>query len=256
MTKRPGPTEVVPPALGETDDASDIDIAGFEEDAEALQATGERIMHQLLAQDAAQEVKNKEVSRAKRHKREYNPEIDVQIQSSPAEVAERVDGFIRRAKGKATVENTAEFRELQLDAARVDTVLLKRAEQIQRTVNYNADGPLSDSTHAQKQQIREKFDEVLLPPALEERVSTLETHLGIVVDRVPADIWARLKRLEDKIIEIEDNLGAPISELAQSRRRRVEPQTERRSGLGRGKTLPAHKPEVRGPKEDEEGSQA
>ena len=106
----------------------------------------------------------------------------------------------RNGTGSTTGEN----------AARVSTAVIKRMEQITRQQIHNTDGPLRQTISGVASDSNDSHG--AFSNGVEERIAILEGYLACVpvAPVVRADVYARLKALEDRVLAIEKALKSPI----------------------------------------------
>ncbi|CAG8531944.1 12807_t:CDS:2 [Acaulospora colombiana] len=137
----------------------------------------------------------------------------VQIKATNSEIEQRINAFIQLKKSEINDSNRAEFlRKSSSDdvssCARSDAAEINRNIQMKFDVVNNNDGPLARSTFSSKNQINDGKKRPLteLPSGVEERLQNIEKHLGVnIVAPIPLDVYARIKILEAKIIQIEQD---------------------------------------------------
>ncbi|EGG21611.1 hypothetical protein DFA_01497 [Cavenderia fasciculata] len=133
--------------------------------------------------------------------------VEVQIQAPREEISKRIQSFISRKKIENSEFNTRVFRAAddgQDLAARVTAGLPQR---IKSSITVNTEGPAtatgstSDGNYV---------------PYVNERCSIIEDHIG-VLKPIPTEIYSRVKKIEDKIVEIEQKNPAFFREVYDQR---------------------------------------
>ncbi|XP_045424462.1 MAP3K12-binding inhibitory protein 1 isoform X3 [Lemur catta] len=120
----------------------------------------------------------------------FDPEV-VQIKAGKAEIDRRISAFIERKQAEINENNVREFCNV------ID------CNQVSRVVNTY--GPqtrpegIQGSGHKPNSMLRDCGNQ-----AVEERLQNIEAHLRLQTGGpVPRDIYQRIKKLEDKILELE-----------------------------------------------------
>ncbi|XP_059566755.1 MAP3K12-binding inhibitory protein 1 isoform X5 [Myotis daubentonii] len=120
----------------------------------------------------------------------FDPEV-VQIKAGKAEIDRRISAFIERKQAEINENNVREFCNV------ID------CNQVSRVVNTY--GPqtrpegIQGSGHKPSSMLRDCGNQ-----AVEERLQNIEAHLRLQAGGpVPRDIYQRIKKLEDKILELE-----------------------------------------------------
>ncbi|KAG8516442.1 MAP3K12-binding inhibitory protein 1, partial [Galemys pyrenaicus] len=120
----------------------------------------------------------------------FDPEV-VQIKAGKAEIDRRISAFIERKQAEINENNVREFCNV------ID------CNQVSRVVNTY--GPqtrpegMQGSGHKPNSMVRDCGNQ-----AVEERLQNIEAHLRLKTGGpVPRDIYQRIKKLEDKILELE-----------------------------------------------------
>nr|XP_004649182.1 MAP3K12-binding inhibitory protein 1 isoform X2 [Jaculus jaculus] len=142
----------------------------------------------------------------------FDPEV-VQIKAGKAEIDRRISAFIERKQAEINENNVREFCNVidcnqENSCARTDAVFtpypgFKSHVKVSRVVNTY--GPqtrpegLQGSVHKLSGTLRDCGNQ-----AVEERLQNIEAHLRLQTGGpVPRDIYQRIKKLEDKILELE-----------------------------------------------------
>ncbi|XP_068049008.1 MAP3K12-binding inhibitory protein 1 isoform X3 [Anomalospiza imberbis] len=120
----------------------------------------------------------------------FDPEV-VQIKAGKAEIDRRISAFIERKQAEINENNVREFCNV------ID------CNQVSRVVNTYGPQTRSEgihgSTHKASVPIHDCGNQ-----AVEERLQNIEAHLRLQTGGpVPRDIYQRIKKLEDKILELE-----------------------------------------------------
>ncbi|XP_069320387.1 MAP3K12-binding inhibitory protein 1 isoform X1 [Eulemur rufifrons] len=142
----------------------------------------------------------------------FDPEV-VQIKAGKAEIDRRISAFIERKQAEINENNVREFCNVidcnqENSCARTDAVFtpypgFKSHVKVSRVVNTY--GPqtrpegIQGSGHKPNSMLRDCGNQ-----AVEERLQNIEAHLRLQTGGpVPRDIYQRIKKLEDKILELE-----------------------------------------------------
>ncbi|XP_036208909.1 MAP3K12-binding inhibitory protein 1 isoform X2 [Myotis myotis] len=142
----------------------------------------------------------------------FDPEV-VQIKAGKAEIDRRISAFIERKQAEINENNVREFCNVidcnqENSCARTDAVFtpypgFKSHVKVSRVVNTY--GPqtrpegIQGSGHKPSSMLRDCGNQ-----AVEERLQNIEAHLRLQAGGpVPRDIYQRIKKLEDKILELE-----------------------------------------------------
>ncbi|XP_019604719.2 MAP3K12-binding inhibitory protein 1 isoform X2 [Rhinolophus sinicus] len=142
----------------------------------------------------------------------FDPEV-VQIKAGKAEIDRRISAFIERKQAEINENNVREFCNVidcnqENSCARTDAVFtpypgFKSHVKVSRVVNTY--GPqtrpegIPGSAHKANSMLRDCGNQ-----AVEERLQNIEAHLRLQTGGpVPRDIYQRIKKLEDKILELE-----------------------------------------------------
>ncbi|KAH0620527.1 hypothetical protein JD844_021087 [Phrynosoma platyrhinos] len=158
---------------------------------------------------------------------DFDPEV-VQIKAGKAEIERRILAFIERKQAEINENNVREFcnvidcnqgilnvctkdhffkTSLENSCARTDAVFtpypgFKSHVKVSRVVNTY--GPQTRSESAYGSSHKNTLFRDCGNQAVEERLQNIETHLRLQTGRpVPKDIYQRIKKLEDKILELE-----------------------------------------------------
>ncbi|CAM2116062.1 MAP3K12-binding inhibitory protein 1 [Caretta caretta] len=142
----------------------------------------------------------------------FDPEV-VQIKAGKAEIDRRISAFIERKQAEINENNVREFCNVidcnqENSCARTDAVFtpypgFKSHVKVSRVVNTYGPQTRSEGTHGSNHK-----GSILLRDcgnqAVEERLQNIEAHLRLQTGGpVPRDIYQRIKKLEDKILELE-----------------------------------------------------
>ncbi|KAL1789781.1 MAP3K12-binding inhibitory protein 1 isoform X2 [Sigmodon hispidus] len=142
----------------------------------------------------------------------FDPEV-VQIKAGKAEIDRRISAFIERKQAEINENNVREFCNVidcnqENSCARTDAIFtpypgFKSHVKVSRVVNTY--GPqtrteeIPESRHQAASMLRDCGNQ-----AVEERLQNIEAHLRLQTGGpVPRDIYQRIKKLEDKILELE-----------------------------------------------------
>ncbi|XP_006043898.2 MAP3K12-binding inhibitory protein 1 isoform X4 [Bubalus kerabau] len=140
----------------------------------------------------------------------FDPEV-VQIKAGKAEIDRRISAFIERKQAEINENNVREFCNVidcnqENSCARTDAIFtpypgFKSHVKVSRVVNTY--GPQTRSEGIQgsghNSMLRDCGNQ-----AVEERLQNIEAHLRLQTGGpVPRDIYQRIKKLEDKILELE-----------------------------------------------------
>ncbi|XP_072485842.1 MAP3K12-binding inhibitory protein 1 isoform X2 [Notamacropus eugenii] len=142
----------------------------------------------------------------------FDPEV-VQIKAGKAEIDRRISAFIERKQAEINENNVREFCNVidcnqENSCARTDAVFtpypgFKSHIKVSRVVNMYGPQTRTEGT----QGIGNKINNMLRDcgnQAVEERLQNIEAHLRLHTGGpVPRDIYQRIKKLEDKILELE-----------------------------------------------------
>uniref|UniRef100_A0A8I3XBX8 MAP3K12 binding inhibitory protein 1 n=1 Tax=Callithrix jacchus TaxID=9483 RepID=A0A8I3XBX8_CALJA len=164
--------------------------------------------------DLQKEEKHKEcdLGDVKKTQIHFDPEV-VQIKAGKAEIDRRISAFIERKQAEINENNVREFCNVidcnqENSCARTDAIFtpypgFKSHVKVSRVVNTY--GPqtrpegIPGSGHKPNSVLRDCGNQ-----AVEERLQNIEAHLRLQTGGpVPRDIYQRIKKLEDKILELE-----------------------------------------------------
>ncbi|XP_067311512.1 MAP3K12-binding inhibitory protein 1 isoform X2 [Pseudorasbora parva] len=137
---------------------------------------------------------------------------NVQIKAAKSEIERRISAFIERKQLEINENNVREFCNVidcnQEDScARTDAVFtpypgFKSHVKVTRVINTY--GPQTRGAHVELgDQQQGSFSRDCGNPAIEERLHNMESHLKLPSGPVPQSIYQRLKKLEDRILELE-----------------------------------------------------
>ncbi|XP_004584826.2 MAP3K12-binding inhibitory protein 1 isoform X1 [Ochotona princeps] len=192
-----------------------------EENAAAVEETGKtetgnksEVNAKNSTGDQQEEEKHKggDLGDTKKTQIHFDPEV-VQIKAGKAEIDRRISAFIERKQAEINENNVREFCNVidcnqENSCARTDAVFtpypgFKSHVKVSRVVNTY--GPqtrtegIQGSGHKGKSMLRDCGNQ-----AVEERLQNIEAHLRLQTGGpVPRDIYQRIKKLEDKILELE-----------------------------------------------------
>ncbi|GAB1297447.1 MAP3K12-binding inhibitory protein 1 [Apodemus speciosus] len=139
----------------------------------------------------------------------FDPEV-VQIKAGKAEIDRRISAFIERKQAEINENNVREFCNVidcnqENSCARTDAVFTPYPGFKSHVKVVNTYGPqtrpegISGSGHKPTGTLRDCGNQ-----AVEERLQNIEAHLRLQTGGpVPRDIYQRIKKLEDKILELE-----------------------------------------------------
>nr|XP_033806580.1 MAP3K12-binding inhibitory protein 1 [Geotrypetes seraphini] len=142
----------------------------------------------------------------------FDPEM-VQIKAKKAEIDRRISAFIERKRAEINENNVREFCNVidcnqENSCARTDAVFtpypgFKSHVKVSRVLNMY--GPQTQSEAAQDSNSKSPaLNGGCGNPAVEERLQNIEAHLRLQTGGpVPKDIYQRIKKLEDRILELE-----------------------------------------------------
>ncbi|XP_063146127.1 MAP3K12-binding inhibitory protein 1 isoform X2 [Candoia aspera] len=140
----------------------------------------------------------------------FDPEV-VQIKAGKAEIERRISAFIERKQAEINENNVREFCNVmdcnqENSCARTDAVFtpypgFKSHVKVSRVINTY--GPQTRNEDAQVSNHKAHSHDCG-NQAVEERLQNIESHLRLQTGGpVPKDIYQRIKKLEDKILELE-----------------------------------------------------
>ncbi|XP_062432783.1 MAP3K12-binding inhibitory protein 1 [Rhea pennata] len=163
----------------------------------------------------------------------FDPEV-VQIKAGKAEIDRRISAFIERKQAEINENNVREFCNVidcnqENSCARTDAIFtpypgFKSHIKVSRVVNTYGPQTRSEEAHASNHKAN-----VLVHDcgnqAIEERLQNIEAHLRLQTGGpVPRDIYQRIKKLEDKILELEGLSPEYFQSVSCSgKRRKVQP---------------------------------
>ncbi|XP_036449848.1 MAP3K12-binding inhibitory protein 1 isoform X2 [Colossoma macropomum] len=136
----------------------------------------------------------------------------VQIKAGKAEIERRISAFIERKQLEINENNVREFCNVidcnqENSCARTDAVFtpypgFKSHVKVTRVVNTY--GPQTRGGRSEQGEQLGSFSRDCGNPAIEERLHNIEAHLKLTAaGPVPQSIYQRLKKLEDRILELE-----------------------------------------------------
>ncbi|XP_017550001.1 MAP3K12-binding inhibitory protein 1 isoform X2 [Pygocentrus nattereri] len=136
----------------------------------------------------------------------------VQIKAGKAEIERRISAFIERKQLEINENNVREFCNVidcnqENSCARTDAVFtpypgFKSHVKVTRVVNTY--GPQTRGGRSEQGEQPGSFSRDCGNPAIEERLHNIEAHLKLTAaGPVPQSIYQRLKKLEDRILELE-----------------------------------------------------
>ncbi|MFT7801676.1 MAP3K12-binding inhibitory protein 1 isoform X1 [Arapaima gigas] len=141
-------------------------------------------------------------------------ELNVQIRASKSEIDRRISAFIERKQMEINENNVREFCNVidcnqENSCARTDAVFtpfpgFKSHVRVTRVVNTYGPQTRPGASGETEDQKRGVVLRDCGNPAVEERLYNIEAHLKLPAEGpVPLSIYQRLKRLEDRILELE-----------------------------------------------------
>ncbi|XP_074069492.1 MAP3K12-binding inhibitory protein 1 isoform X2 [Macrotis lagotis] len=142
----------------------------------------------------------------------FDPEV-VQIKAGKAEIDRRISAFIERKQAEINENNVREFCNVidcnqENSCARTDAVFtpypgFKSHVKVSRVVNTYGPQTRTERTQGTGHKINNML-RACGNQAVEERLQNIEAHLRLHTGGpVPRDIYQRIKKLEDKILELE-----------------------------------------------------
>ncbi|XP_044520708.1 MAP3K12-binding inhibitory protein 1 isoform X1 [Gracilinanus agilis] len=142
----------------------------------------------------------------------FDPEV-VQIKAGKAEIDRRISAFIERKQAEINENNVREFCNVidcnqENSCARTDAVFtpypgFKSHVKVSRVVNTYGPQTRAEGTQGTGHKISNMLRDCG-NQAVEERLQNIEAHLRLHTGGpVPRDIYQRIKKLEDKILELE-----------------------------------------------------
>ncbi|KAJ3150711.1 hypothetical protein HDU86_006328 [Geranomyces michiganensis] len=153
------------------------------------------------------------------------PPALVQLKTKKAGVDKKIEAFITAKRAQIDASNQREFlrpRRSPEDAncARVDAVQLNRTVQMKLDIAHNESGPLERSTTRaaeagpEEERGRQRGNALSVTACancafldgIEERLGNIQEHLNVsFVSRNRVDVFTRIKALEDKIVQLEED---------------------------------------------------
>jgi hypothetical protein len=142
-------------------------------------------------------------------------------ESTPSSTKERIKAFIKWKRAQINASNLTEFLTTTAEADSCARLRAKKPNSscsIQRAVVENWEGPLDRATSSSKATIDSEAEDPMTrhlvtslakaqpmqeEALIQERMQTIEQHMQIPQTSQNEDLWQRVKRVEDKIIEIE-----------------------------------------------------
>ncbi|XP_005479886.1 MAP3K12-binding inhibitory protein 1 isoform X3 [Zonotrichia albicollis] len=142
----------------------------------------------------------------------FDPEV-VQIKAGKAEIDRRISAFIERKQAEINENNVREFCNVidcnqENSCARTDAIFtpypgFKSHIKVSRVVNTYGPQTRSEGMHGSSHKASVPMHDCG-NQAVEERLQNIEAHLRLQTGGpVPRDIYQRIKKLEDKILELE-----------------------------------------------------
>nr|XP_020657642.1 MAP3K12-binding inhibitory protein 1 isoform X1 [Pogona vitticeps] len=166
---------------------------------------------------------------------DFDPEV-VQIKAGKAEIERRISAFIERKQAEINENNVREFCNVidcnqENSCARTDAVFtpypgFKSHVKVSRVLNTYGPQTRSEgafgSSHKSNNTPHDCGNQ-----AVEERLQNIEAHLRLQTGGpVPKDIYQRIKKLEDKILELEGMSPEYFQSVNLSSKRRKAQQTQ------------------------------
>ncbi|XP_064005059.1 MAP3K12-binding inhibitory protein 1 isoform X1 [Pogoniulus pusillus] len=163
----------------------------------------------------------------------FDPEV-VQIKAGKAEIDRRISAFIERKQAEINENNVREFCNVidcnqENSCARTDAIFtpypgFKSHIKVSRVVNTYGPQTRSEGTHGSNHKANVPVHDCG-NQAVEERLQNIEAHLRLQKGGpVPRDIYQRIKKLEDKILELEGLSPEYFQSVSCSgKRRKVQP---------------------------------
>ncbi|NXL90996.1 MBIP1 protein, partial [Alectura lathami] len=173
----------------------------------------------------------------------FDPEV-VQIKAGKAEIDRRISAFIERKQAEINENNVREFCNVidcnqENSCARTDAIFtpypgFKSHIKVSRVVNTYGPQTRSEGTHGANHKASVPVHDCG-NQAVEERLQNIEAHLRAFPDfslfvlvylggPVPRDIYQRIKKLEDRILELEGLSPEYFQSVSCSgKRRKVQP---------------------------------
>ncbi|NXX21050.1 MBIP1 protein, partial [Podargus strigoides] len=163
----------------------------------------------------------------------FDPEV-VQIKAGKAEIDRRISAFIERKQAEINENNVREFCNVidcnqENSCARTDAIFtpypgFKSHIKVSRVVNTYGPQTRSEGAHGSSHKANVPIHDCG-NQAVEERLQNIEAHLRLQTGGpVPRDIYQRIKKLEDKILELEGLSPEYFQSVSCSgKRRKVQP---------------------------------
>ncbi|KAM6131148.1 MAP3K12-binding inhibitory protein 1 [Pterocles gutturalis] len=163
----------------------------------------------------------------------FDPEV-VQIKAGKAEIDRRISAFIERKQAEINENNVREFCNVidcnqENSCARTDAIFtpypgFKSHIKVSRVVNTYGPQTRSEGAHGSSYKASVPIHDCG-NQAVEERLQNIEAHLRLQTGGpVPRDIYQRIKKLEDKILELEGLSPEYFQSVSCSgKRRKVQP---------------------------------
>ncbi|XP_075569156.1 MAP3K12-binding inhibitory protein 1 [Pelecanus crispus] len=163
----------------------------------------------------------------------FDPEV-VQIKAGKAEIDRRISAFIERKQAEINENNVREFCNVidcnqENSCARTDAIFtpypgFKSHIKVSRVVNTYGPQTRSEGAHGSSHKANAPIHDCG-NQAVEERLQNIEAHLRLQTGGpVPRDIYQRIKKLEDKILELEGLSPEYFQSVSCSgKRRKVQP---------------------------------
>ncbi|XP_010190949.1 PREDICTED: MAP3K12-binding inhibitory protein 1, partial [Mesitornis unicolor] len=163
----------------------------------------------------------------------FDPEV-VQIKAGKAEIDRRISAFIERKQAEINENNVREFCNVidcnqENSCARTDAIFtpypgFKSHIKVSRVVNTYGPQTRSEGAHGSSHKASVPIYDCG-NQAVEERLQNIEAHLRLQTGGpVPRDIYQRIKKLEDKILELEGLSPEYFQSVSCSgKRRKVQP---------------------------------
>ncbi|XP_030643281.1 MAP3K12-binding inhibitory protein 1 [Chanos chanos] len=156
-------------------------------------------------------------STAEEESHKTQPQVDdniVQIKAGKSEIDRRISAFIERKQLEINENNVREFCNVidcnqENSCARTDAVFtpypgFKSHVKVTRVVNTYGPQTRGGRPETGEQQQQVTLNRDCGNPAIEERLHNIEAHLKLpAAGPVPQSVYQRLKKLEDRILELE-----------------------------------------------------
>ncbi|XP_030307812.1 MAP3K12-binding inhibitory protein 1 isoform X1 [Calypte anna] len=164
---------------------------------------------------------------------DFDPEV-VQIKAGKAEIDRRISAFIERKQAEINENNVREFCNVidcnqENSCARTDAIFtpypgFKSHIKVSRVVNTYGPQTRTEVAHGSSHKASVPIHDCG-NQAVEERLQNIETHLRLQTGGpVPRDIYQRIKKLEDKILELEGLSPEYFQSVSCSgKRRKIQP---------------------------------